>query len=336
MKQRVVFLGTPELAATVLRELVRAEFEVTLAVSQPDRPQGRKRILYPTPVRRTAESLGIPIYQPESAAAPEFADRLRAERPDFLVTAAYGQLLPVAVLEIPRLEAVNVHASLLPRYRGASPVQWSIINGDRQTGVSIMRMVKAMDAGPVFARQAIDILPNETAEELMARLARLGAELLPPTLTAIAQGLQPVDQVEAEATYVGRLSRATGRMDWTLSARRLHDLVRGTYPWPAASTEFQETGVKIYATRIPDDADALREQIKRAAPFPLLPGAVVFSSGGRLIVACGPFEETDNRAVDQADLLEISELQAAGGKRLSAAQCAHNFTPGLRFGAADG
>lgn len=327
--KRVVFLGTPELAATVLTELAASQkYKVTLVVSQPDRPQGRKRKIVPTPVHAKADELGIPVFQPETAKDEAFYERIAAEEPDFLVTAAYGQILTPEVLALAKIEALNVHASLLPKYRGASPVQWSIINGDAQTGVSIMRMVKALDAGPVFATATLDILPNETTDELMERLAVAGAKLLLPTMDKIVEGLQPVEQDEREATYVGMLCRDTGAIDWTKSARQIHNLVRGTYGWPCASTFLGNSSVKIHCTAIPEDQEDVLTRVDSAILEQAEPGMILDCNGGRMLVACGP----DTGSTAPCTVLEILELQMAGGKRLTADTCAHNFKAGTMLG----
>ncbi|MGI6545672.1 MAG: methionyl-tRNA formyltransferase [Fastidiosipilaceae bacterium] len=327
MKRDVVFLGTPEFAATVLRELAAPEsnYHVTLAVSQPDRPQGRKQTLIPTPVHQLALEMDIPVFQPESAGDDDFYERLAAEKPDFLVTAAYGKILPRRVLDIARIEAVNVHASLLPKYRGAAPVQWSVINGDPRTGVSIMRMVEKMDAGPVFEQVSVEIGPNETAPELMDRLATLGAEVLPPTLDRIVDGLIPWEQDEEAVTHAAMMTRETGLIDWSKSAREIHNLVRGTFCWPCASTTLNGEPIKVHRTALPERPsdlwDTLPEQKRKSAT----PGMIMSCGGGRMLVNCGDPDKP-------GDLLEILELQTAGGKRLTAQVCAHNYMAGTSFG----
>lgn len=327
MKRDVVFLGTPEFAAEVLRELAAPEsnYQVTLAVSQPDRPQGRRQTLIPTPVHELAVEMGIPVYQPESAKDDAFYERLAAEKPDFLVTAAYGRILPRRVLDIARVEAINVHASLLPKYRGAAPVHWSVINGDPRTGVSIMRMVEKMDAGPVFAQASLAIGPNETAPELMDRLAKLGAELLPPTLDRIVDGLTPREQDEEAVTYAAMLTRETGLIDWSKSAREIHNLVRGTFCWPCASTTLNGEPIKVHRTALPERPLDLWNTLPEQKREKATPGMIMSCRDGRMLVNCGAPDKP-------GDLLEILELQTSGGKRLTAQVCAHNYMAGTSFG----
>lgn len=326
MPYRVVFMGTPDFAVPALRALADdPDFDIVLVVSQPDRPQGRKQILLPTPVHATAAGYGLPVIQPEAVRTDEFLQQIQDASPDFLVTAAYGRILPEPVLQTARLAAVNCHASLLPRYRGASPVHWSIINGDREAGVTFMEMVAAMDAGGIYDQVRTPIGPEETAGELMDRLAGLAGEHLPKALRQIAAGNKPVPQDEAQVSYVGMLSRDTGLIDWSKPAQAVHDLVRGTQPWPGASTSLGEKKVKIHRSRVVGLDDLPPTLASNAPKFTeAAPGTVVFNKR-RLLVACGPVE-------GQPSILEILELQMPGGKALSAVDCAHNFKSGTRFG----
>ena len=278
----------------------------------------------PTPIHSYATEHGIPCYQPESAKTEAAQEEIAAAKPDFIVTAAYGQILPEALLELPKFRAVNVHASLLPRYRGASPVHWSIINGDKETGVTIMEMIKAMDAGGIFRQKSTPIEADETADALMDRLAILGAAILPDCLIDIAEGnLQPVPQDESKASYVARLSRDTGVINWQDSPQAIHNLVRGTYPWPGASTYNDGKRVKIHRTRLVSTDDMPQDY----EVTPAAPGELVYQNK-RLFIACGAANVT-------SDVLEILEIQMPGGKRLTAEQCAHNLPLDLQFGGPD-
>ena len=324
---RIVFMGTPDFAAKCLQSLLDApEVSVVLTVSQPDKPQGRRHERVPTPVHRLSDTAGIPCVQPDSARTERFLTLIRDARPDFIVTAAYGKLLPQAVLNVPAVAPVNVHASLLPRYRGASPVHRAIIDGEAETGITIMQMTAEMDAGGIYAQAALPIEPDETAADLMARLAELGAAILPRSLTAIAEGLLPREQNTDAVTYAGLLGRETGRMDWSADARTLHNLVRGTSPWPGAQTTLNGRHVKIHRTAVPDVSvwpPAL------ASDFAGCPnGTVIERRKGRLMVLCG------QRPGCGPDVLEILELQLPGGRRLKAADCAHNLPDAAVFGAA--
>lgn len=325
---RIVFMGTPDFAAVCLKALLDApDLSVVLTVSQPDQPQGRRRELVPTPVHRLSDAAGIPCAQPDRVRTDAFLALIRDARPDFIVTAAYGKLLPQAVLDVPAVAPVNVHASLLPRYRGASPVHRAIIDGEAETGITIMRMTAEMDAGGIYAQAALAIEPDETAAELMDRLAALGAGLLPGTLNAIAGGRLPREQDAGAATYAGLLKRETGRMDWSADAGALHNLVRGTSPWPGAQTTLNGRVVKIHRTAVPDASDWPPALLSNASNRPN--GAVVDRKKGRLLVLCG------QRPGRGPDVLEILELQLPGGRRLRAADCAHNLPDGAVFGAAD-
>ncbi len=252
MNFRVVFMGTPAFAVPSLEALVGAGCDVAAVVTQPDRPTGRHQVPTPPPVKSVAESYGIPVLQPEKVRTPEFEQALRALSPDFLVTAAYGRILPAGVLAVPRVAPLNVHASLLPKYRGASPIQRCLIDGVSEAGVTIMRMDVGMDTGDVILQRSMDVSGDMDAEELSGDLARLGAAALVEALDRIRAGTATYSkQDESEATVVRPLDREDGRIDWNASARAVHDLVRGTRPWPGAYTTLCGARVKIHRTRLP-------------------------------------------------------------------------------------
>lgn len=247
---RVVFMGTPHFAVPSLAALARTE-EVTLAVTNPDRPSGRGRALAAPPVKEEARRLGIPVFQPEKARHTESVARIAAERPDLVVVAAYGQILPQAILDIPRHGCINVHASLLPRYRGAAPINWAVARGETVTGVTIMKMDAGMDTGPMLVRREIPIGEEDTAEALFPRLSVLGAEALVETLGMLRRGtLVETPQDDALATYAPMLKKDHGRIDWSGTAREVRDLIRGMTPWPSAYAHHDGRQIKVLSATV--------------------------------------------------------------------------------------
>lgn len=289
-------MGTPEFAVPSLEALIGAGYEVVAAVTQPDRPVGRKKTLTPPPVKVCAQAHGVPVLQFERIRRKEGREALTALQPDLFVTAAFGQILSKAVLNIPRLGTINVHASLLPQYRGSAPINWCIVSGERKAGVTTMMTNEGIDTGDMLLRDEVEIGENETAEELTERLSRLGAQTLLRTLRALEDGtLVRTPQNEAEASYQPMLTREMGEMDWSRSAQQLHDQVRGLYPWPGAYTTMDGGVLKVWVSRVSD--------MKTDAA----PGAVVKADAKEgLFVACG------------TGVLQIVELQAPGSKRMNA------------------
>lgn len=304
---RAIFFGTPRLAVPSL-DAVASIADVALVVCQPDRPAGRGLSLRPPPVKERALELGIEVAQPKRVKRPAFAESLRALEADVAVVVAYGRILPAAVLAAPRTGCVNVHASLLPRWRGAGPIQWAIAHGDEQTGVCLMQMDEGMDTGPVIACEATPIDPDETAGELGARLAQMGADLLTRELPRwVAGELTPTPQDHDAATMAPLLTKDDGRIDWSWPARAVHDRVRGMHPWPGAYTTLDGATLKIHRTRVLDESGA--------------PGAVL-AADDALIVACGE------------GAVAIEQLQLAGKKRLKARAflSGHPIAPGATMG----
>lgn len=289
-------MGTPDFAVPSLEALPRNGFEVSLVLTQPDRPRGRGRRLVSPPVKRAAQAMGYPVVQPESIRSPAVQEALAREHPDIIVVTAFGQILPKTLLSLPKMGAVNVHASLLPKYRGPAPIQWAIINRETETGVTTMRMDEGLDTGDILMAQTVPILPRETAETLHDRLADAGAALLVGTLRGIAdKTVVPVPQDHSAATYAPMLQKKDGRIDWTRPADRIEAFIRGMTPWPGAFTFFRERRIRIFR------ADALDR------PVPSPPGTVVEAFPGELRVAAG------------TGVLSIRELQEASGKRLPVA-----------------
>ena len=296
-KMRVVFMGTPDFAATVLRHVAAwPGCEVVAAYCQPDRPAGRGHKLQPPAVKVLAQELGIPVFQPLNF--KDEADRaaLAGLRPDALVVAAYGLILPQSVLDIPTIGPFNVHGSLLPQYRGAAPINWAILNGDETTGVSIMYMAKELDAGDVILQKETPIGPDEDAQALTVRLADLGAEALSEAVAAIGNGTAArTPQDESRQTYASMLTKEMSPIDWTRSAREIDCQVRGLIPWPCAACELAGQRFKVYRT-------APGEQTGAA------PGTVLSAGKQGIQVACG-----------RGESLYLTEIQAEGGKRMAAA-----------------
>ena len=292
---RIVFMGTPEFAVPSLRALCEHGYEVAGVFTQPDRPRGRGNRLSPSPVKEYALSQGIPVFQPEKIRR-DGVDDLRALAPDLCVTAAFGQILSQEILDIPPMGSVNVHASLLPRHRGSAPINWAILQGDRQAGVTTMMMARGIDTGDMLLKAATDILPGETAGELTLRLSHVGAELLIETLAGYLKGeITPVKQDESQMSHQPMLDKEMGRIDWNRSAREIACQVRGLNPWPVAYTALEGKPLKIYQAR----------PLEGAAEA--VPGQVVESSAKKgLMVACGQ------------GVLELIEIQAPAAKRMQA------------------
>ena len=292
---RIVFAGTPEFAVPCLRAAA-ARGEVVAVYTQPDRPAGRGRGLAPSPVKREAVLRGLPVYQPENFRSTESKAALRALKPDLIVVVAYGLILPQAVLDIPEYGCWNVHASLLPRWRGAAPIQRAIEAGDTRTGVCLMRMEKGLDTGPVLLTQALDIGPDETAGQLHDRLAELGARVLADGLGLLRAGLLPVPRPQpAEGvTYAHKLDKAEARLDWSQPAAVLANKVRAFNPWPVAEAPLAGERVRIHAALALDEAHAA------------VPGTVLRATRDGIDIACGH------------GVLRLQTLQREGGKPISA------------------
>lgn len=294
---RIVFMGTPDFAVPSLNALMGAGHEIRGVFTQPDKPKNRGMKLQQSPVKERALALGLPVYQPVKMRDGEALSILQKLRPDLIAVAAYGKILPVDILELPRLGCVNVHSSLLPRYRGAAPINWAILNGDDETGVTIMNMAEGMDTGDILAQAVTPIDINENAAQLFDRLADMGAGLLAETVKGLEAGtVQSVPQDEAKATHAPMLSRALSPMDWTHTARRLHDQVRGLYPWPSATAALDGVRCKVLRT-------ALSGETTSKAP-----GAVLQADKKGLKIACG-----------DGGVLDILELQPDGKKAMAAA-----------------
>ena len=240
-------MGTPAFSAPILRMLVEEGYEVVSVVTQPDRPVGRKKVLTPTPVKEEALRLGLPVYQPEKLKNPEELQHVLDLAPDLIITAAFGQILPSEVLEAPKLGAINVHASLLPEYRGGAPIHQAIIDGKEETGVTIMYMVDRLDAGDMISQAVVPIGKSDHTGGMFEKLSTVGMELLKETLPSILAGTNPrIPQDEERVTYARNISRDQERIDWAKSARAIYNQVRGLHPWPVAFTTFRGQNMKSW------------------------------------------------------------------------------------------
>ncbi|MBI5525378.1 MAG: methionyl-tRNA formyltransferase [Deltaproteobacteria bacterium] len=354
-------MGTPEFAVPVLEAVAERVAKPVLVVSQPDRPKGRGRgTVEPTPVKACATRLGLPLCQPARIKTPEFAEELARHAPDLVVVAAYGRILTEKLLAAPRLGCVNVHASLLPAYRGAAPINWAIINGETRTGVTVQKMAAALDAGVVLHVKETGIGPDETAGDLYGRLSALGAEAIVEFFEKARFGIETRPQDEAGVSFAPPLSKSDGLVDWSKPARAIHNLVRGTSPWPGAQAKLGGVAVKIHRSRLQIPNPKSQEKIAKTpgqkpqrtqraqrcsktlmnfslrSPRSLrlmgfargsqvpncLPGEVVSVGRDCITVATGE------------GVIDLLEIQAEGARRLAAADFARGrrIVPGVRFG----
>jgi len=294
---RIIFMGTPDFAVPALEALLQAGYPVTAVVTQPDRPRGRGRKLLPGPVKKTAVEHGLPVLQPDRLLEDSFLERLASLAPEVIVVAAFGRILPPVILRLPRLGCLNIHASLLPRYRGAAPIHRAVMNGERETGVSIMLMDEGLDTGAVLARRAVPIAADDCTGAVHDRLARLGAELLLETLPRWEAGeIVPQPQDHAAATYAPPLTGADEVIVWRRPAGEIVNQIRGLSPWPGARTSLDGRLLKIWRAAFSADA----------RPADAVPGRVLGAGGDGLAVAAGD------------GVVLIRELQLGGGRRLTA------------------
>jgi methionyl-tRNA formyltransferase len=311
---RVIFMGTAQLSCDSLRALLESpDFQVVTVVTQPDRPKGRELKLRPSPVKELAQQASLPVLQPERAREEAFLSALRELRPDLIAVAAYGQILPQSILDLPRFGCLNVHTSLLPRYRGAAPIQWAILNGDAETGVTIMKMEAGLDTGAILMQAKTPIHPEDNSETLHDRLARMGAELLVRTIPDYVAGkLPPTPQPTEGASYAPKIKKQDGHIDWNQPARGIWNRVRGLVPWPGAfsylPSQPQPHLLKIWQAEVAE----------RSGPA----GEVLQADNAGIVVGCG------------RDALRILVLQLEGGRRLLAQEflAGHLMKPGQRLG----
>lgn len=290
---RVVFMGTPDIAATCLKRILADGFDVVGVYTQPDRPKNRGMKLFPSPVKEVALEYDLPVFQPENFREDETVQQLAELKPDVVAVVAYGRILPQRVLDVAPLGFINIHASLLPRYRGSAPYQWAVLDGLQETGVSAMYLCREMDAGDVIDVAKTPIDPNETAGMLLDRLAVLGAELLSSTLSKVEQGeAKGIPQDESLVCYAPMLDKSMCPIDFTKTAQQVHNQVRGLHPWPVATTCIGGKNMKIHETVLVDGKGE--------------PGQILGLTKTGLVIACGE------------GAVEIRSLQAEGGKRMGA------------------
>ncbi|ABN51804.1 methionyl-tRNA formyltransferase [Acetivibrio thermocellus ATCC 27405] len=309
---RIVFMGTPEFAIPSLEMLVRERYEVAAVVTQPDKPKGRGKKTAMPPVKEFAIKNNIEVLQPSKVKTPEFVSTIRELRPDLLVTAAYGKILPQEVLDIPPYGCVNVHGSLLPKYRGAAPINWAIINGEKVTGITTMYTDAGMDTGDMLLKAEIEISDDMTAGELHDKLACLGAEVLRETLKKIEDStLQRIPQPHEQATYAPMLDKTVGCINWSKSARDVHNLVRGTNPWPVAFTYYKGQKMKVWVTSVLDEEN-----------HNFTPGTILKVGKDGLVVACG------------VGKVVIKEVQFDSSRRMTVEEyiCGHKVGEGEVLG----
>lgn len=287
---KIIYMGTPDFAVPALKALANSEHTVCAVFTQPDKPRGRKMIMTPPDVKVCAQELDIPVYQPQSMKSEEALEIINNYNPDVIVVAAYGQIIPKTVLDAPKYGCVNIHGSLLPKYRGASPIQQSVLNGDKVTGVTTMLMDVGIDTGDILLTKETEIGENETSGELFDRLADLGGELILETLKALEEGtVTPVKQDESLSSHTSKIDKSLCPIDFTKSADEVHNKVRGLNPWPVATTKICGKNVKVYSTKLCEKSGKC--------------GHVI--STKPLIVACGEGS------------VEICEIQPEGKKRMS-------------------
>ncbi|MCD7945143.1 MAG: methionyl-tRNA formyltransferase [Clostridiales bacterium] len=294
---RIVFMGTPEFSVPSLNRLIADGHEIAAVYTQPDKPKNRGMKLAFSPVKEVALAHGIPVVQPQTLREEGTLKTLAAFRPELMVVAAYGKILPRPFFEMPPLGCINVHSSLLPKYRGAAPINWAVINGERETGVTIMDIAEALDSGDILAQATTPIDPDETVETLHDRLAEMGADLLSETVDKIAAGtVQRTPQDDSLATYAPMLSRALSPIDWSHSARAIHDQVRGLVPWPATTAQVGGQTFKVFATQVTEERTGKTG------------GTLLGTDDRGILIACG-----------DGGVLRITEVQAPGKKRMKAA-----------------
>ncbi len=311
---RIVFMGTAEFACPSLAALVaRPDYQLVAVVTQPDKPQGRDLVIQPSPIKRLALERGLPVLQPGKARDPEFVAALKAMEPDLIVVAAYGQILPQEILNLPKFGCINVHASLLPKYRGAAPIQWAILNGEAETGVTIMKIDAGLDTGDIIAQELTPIHETDDAQTLHDRLAQMGAELLARVIPDYVAGvLRPRPQPQTGASYAPKIKKEDGKIDWTRPARAIWNQVRAFIPWPGAFTYFSTpagpTLLKIWRAEVVPGGTGT-------------PGEILRADNSGIEVACGK------------DALRILELQPQARRKMSAQEfiAGHKLCPGERL-----
>ena len=308
---KIVFMGTPDFAVGTLHALAESEHEILAVVTQPDKPKGRGKALQPTPVKEEALRYGIPVYQPKKVREEEFQAVLRELNPDLIVVVAFGQLIPKSILELPRYGCVNVHASLLPKYRGAAPIQWAVIDGEKESGVTIMKMDEGLDTGDMIAKAVVPLAADETGGSLFDKLSQIGAQLLIDTIPALEAGTAVCEKQpqESPTPYAAMLNKKMGLIDWNQDASVIECLIRGLNPWPSAYTYLKGKTLKIWQAKVVE-----RQQEAE-------PGTVICVGKKQLVVAC------------KTNALSIQRLQLEGKKQMETEAFLRGYTidSGIQF-----
>lgn len=315
---RVVFMGTPEFAVPTLQKIIEAQHHIAAVFTQPERPVGRDRSVTPPPVKHWAVEHGLNVFTPENIKNQDTRDLLSRLSPEIIVVVAYGKILPSWMLELPVHGAINVHASLLPKYRGAAPIQWAIANGETTTGVTTIQMDAGLDTGDILLQESLPILPEDTSSTLRPSLAHLGAELLARTLHGIESStLRPRKQDSSQASTAPILKKEDGRLDWQWPARKIHDHVRGFNPWPGTHTTHQGKMLKILKTELTEEGRI------PAGPTPVQAGTLLASGSQCAIVRAG-----------DGNWLTLLEVQPEGRRKMTGADFVHGFRipSGARLG----
>ena len=308
---KIVFMGTPDFAVGTLHALAESEHEILAVVTQPDKPKGRGKALQPTPVKEEALRYGSPVYQPKKVREEEFQAVLRELNPDLIVVVAFGQLIPKSILELPRYGCVNVHASLLPKYRGAAPIQWAVIDGEKESGVTIMKMDEGLDTGDMIAKAVVPLAADETGGSLFDKLSQIGAQLLIDTIPALEAGTAVCEKQpqESPTPYAAMLNKKMGLIDWNQDASVIECLIRGLNPWPSAYTYLKGKTLKIWQAKVVE-----RQQEAE-------PGTVIRVDKKQLVVAC------------KTNALSIQRLQLEGKKQMETEAFLRGYTidSGIQF-----
>lgn len=319
---KVIFMGTPDFAVPALEALVQSEkHEVSLVVTQPDRPRGRSGKAAAPEVKLCAEKYGIPVFQPEKVKEPSAIERLAGEQADLIVVAAFGQILPKEILEMPRYGCINIHGSLLPMYRGAAPIQWAVLDGQKEAGDTIMQMNEGLDTGDILTQEKVELSPDETAGSLYEKLSRMGGPLLLRTMDELEKGtVTPVPQDGEKSTYAKMLRKEMGNIDWNRSAPELEHLVRGLNPWPSAFTHWEGKLLKIWMAKAVGEEQGTGAGSRRAEPE-AEPGTVMVVTEDCLLIQTGN------------GLLSLTEVQLEGKKRMPVQDFLRGcrIQPGSRF-----
>ena len=301
---RVIFMGTPDFATGTLEEIVKAGHEVAGVVTQPDKPKGRGKTMMPTPVKETALKYNLPVYQPKKVREPEFVELLRSLKSDVMVVAAFGQIITKEILEMPKYGCINVHASLLPAYRGAAPIQWAVINGDKESGVTIMQMDEGIDTGDMIEKAVVPIAEDETGGSLFDKLSHTGAKLCVKVLRDLEEGTAVREKQPEESTtpYAKMIDKKMGEVDWKKSAKEIEQLIRGLNPWPSAYTKVHGKTLKLWKAKVLLETSQMN------------PGQIVKVTKDSLAVQTGQ------------GMLEIQELQLEGKKRMDTSSFLRGYT----------